>query len=711
MSENPPPYPSPLTVRPPSSPWEETDRLGAAQADTELNVVEYVNLLWRHRWLVLATVVACVVLGSAWALTRPKMYRSAAKVTVQASPQLSSSQFDMYMSWWQMDRYIADQVHLLKTRQMAQRVVDRMGLEAHPAYGQSAASVLLGRIGVDHLDDTDVIEVSMVGHDPEHVAEVLNVYVQEYKAANIDDSLMRTKEIFDVIQSRLDPLRQQVEASEEQLMRFREREDALLFADQDKNVITEQVNTLTAEYAQAKADRIRLETKLNALRRLEAAALPESGFPEIQQDPTIQSLRQQRSALEVELREKLGTYKDAHPVIRELRSRIAGLETRLEEQIDTIRTSLQTDYEIGRRREESLYSNIQRLKEESIELSKQTLEFERLKREYEQNKAFFEEMLARSKEADISSTHPVNNIRIIEPALPAGAPFSPNVRRTVAMSLVLGLVLGVGLVLGLDYLDHTLRTPEQVERYLGLEVLSALPKLSDDNARVLRESFQALRTALMLAARGDGCQVVMVTSAVPSEGKTTVAFNLAKVLATGGGRVLLIDADLRKPRVHRLVDAKNVRGLTSVVLGERSTPEVVVPVSEIPGLDVMTSGPLPPNPPELYSKATFRDLLEEGRQRYDWILIDTPPVASVTDPVICSRLVDLALLVVQYGHAKRQVVREALRSLARTGVRIPGALLNKVDVERDHYYYSAYYSSYYSYGYGDESAEREGAAG
>ncbi len=702
MSDQTPTYPSPTATPPPFSPWEDVDAGLGRAADSDFNVVEYLNLLWRHRWIVLITVVACVVLGTSWALTRPKMYRSTAKLTLQASPQLSSSPFDMYMNWWQMDRYIADQVHLLRTRQMAQRVADRMGLEGHPAFGSDPAAALLGRISVNHVEDTDVIEVSMVGRDPAQVAEVLNVYVDEYKSANIDDSLERTKEIFDVIQNRLDPLREQVTASEQRLMQFREREDALLFADQDKNVITEQVNTLTTEYAQAKAERIRLETKLNALKRLEAANLPEAGFPEIQQDPTIQSLRQQKNDLEVELGEKLGTYKSAHPVIRELRSRIEGIDERLERQIATIRTSLKTDYDIVRRREQSLYDNIQKLKQESIELSKQTMEYERLKREYEQNKAFFEQMLARSKEADISSTGTFNNVRVIEPARPAGGPFSPNVRRSVVMSLVLGLVLGVGLVLGLDYLDHTLRTPEQVERYLGLEVLSALPKLTEDNARVLRESFQGLRTALMLAARGEGCQVVMVTSAVPSEGKTTVTFNLGKVLATGGGRVLLIDADLRKPRVHRLVGGKNVRGLTSVVLGERTAREVVVPAPDVPGLDVITSGPLPPNPPELYSKSSFRGLLDEARQHYDWVLVDTPPVASVTDPVICSRLADMALLVIQYGHAKRQVVREALRSLARTGVRIPGALLNKVDVERDHYYYSYYYSSYYRYGYGDE---------
>jgi len=313
---------------------------------------------------------------------------------------------------------------------------------------------------------------------------------------------------------------------------------------------------------------------------------------------------------------------------------------------------------------------------------------------------FLEEMLARSKEADISSSTALNNARVIEPARPATSPYSPNIPRMLSVSVVLGLFLGVGLVIGLDFLDNTVRTPEQLERHVGLETLAALPKFTEDNANVLRESFQSLRTALMLASRGEGCQVLMVSSSVPAEGKTTVVFNLGKVLASGGARVLLIDADLRKPRLHRLINAKNVRGLTSVVLGELGMDEVVQPVPDTPGLGVICSGPLPPNPPELYGKASFGKLLESARGTHDWVIIDTPPVASVTDPVICSRLADMALIVVQYGQTKRQIVRDVVRQLSRTGVRMAGALINKVDVERDHYYYSYYYSYYYRYGYG-----------
>ena len=702
MNQPPPTHPSDLTshqsaAAPP--PWSPYAGQWAEEAEPEIDVREYVRLVWSKKWLVVGVLLTTVVFAAAWSLTRPKMYRATSKITLTPPPQLSNNQFDLAMSWWQMDRIIADQVEILKTRNLAQRVVDTLGLDSHPVFmGGDAAAGLLGRLGVETIRDTFVVEVSMVGRDPAAVSEWVNVYIQEYKAANIENSLARTHEVYQVIQARLNPLREKLNESEETLMRFREHEGAVLSADQDKNVITEQVNTLTTAYAEAKTERIRLETKINALRSLRASSGSAASFSGVLQDPTIQSLMQQRNDLEVRLTEKLRTLKEGHPEIQELRARITTLDQRVAGHVETMKTALLTDFDIVSRRERSLYANIEQLKDETIRLSKQTLEFDRLEREYNQNKAFLEDMLARSNEADISSTASVNNVRVIEPARPPKGHYSPNVKRTVVLATFLGLFFGVGLVLGLDYLDHTLRTPDQVERFIGLEVLAALPRMTDESVRVLREAFQALRTAVMLAARGDGCHVLMVTSAVPEEGKTTVAFNLAKVLATGGARVLLIDADLRKPRIHRLIKAKNVRGLTSVVLGERSASEVIHTVPDVPNLELITSGPLPPNPPELFGKETFRRLLDEARESYDWVVLDTPPVASVTDPVICSGVVDLVVMVISYGSTRRQIVREAVRLLARTGTRLAGGVLNKVDIERDHYYYSGYYS-YTKYGY------------
>jgi succinoglycan biosynthesis transport protein ExoP len=705
--DNVTPHPTPPPYAPPGAWYAAAPPDWGEDSEPEIDVMEYARLIWAKKWLVVGVLVATVVLATAWSLTRTKMYRAASKITLQPAPQLSQNQFDLMMSWWQMDRFIADQIQVLKTRQMAQRLVDRLGLDTSAEFqGRDPVGAVLGMVSAEPVKDSFVIEISMVSPDPERASEWLNLYVQEFMKANIEAALDRSRQVYQVIQDRLAPLQDQVAQAEANLMQYREREDAVLFADEDQNVISEQLSTLTTEYAQAKADRIRLETKINALRNLGKSRSSYTTFAEVLQDPTVQSLVQERNDDEVTLNEKLRELKEGHPEIKDLRASIATIESRIADQVEAIKASLETDFQIVSRREQSLYDNIQGLRNDSIEVSKQRLEADRLEREYQQTKAFLEDMLARSNEANISSTQTVNNIRVIEQAVRPKAPFTPNVPRTVALATFLGLFLGVGLVLGLDYLDQTIRTPDHMEHYVGLETLSAMPKFTEENARALRESFQALRTAMMLASRGEGCHIAMVTSAVPEEGKTTVAYNLAKVLANGGSRVLLVDADLRKPRIHRIIKAKNVRGLTSVVLGERKAAEVIHTQPDIPNLDIITSGPLPPNPPELFGKRTFKGLLDEAREHYEWVVIDTPPVASVTDPVMCAQVCDMVLLIAQYGSTRRKIIREAVKTIGRTGTQIAGAVLNQIDIQRDHYYYSGYYS-YYRYGYyGDDSRDR-----
>jgi capsular exopolysaccharide synthesis family protein len=660
--------------------------------------MDYLNLIWARRWVVIVVTVLSVLGGAASALTRPKLYRSFSEISVgERSAKIVRNQLDLGPSWWELERYVDEQVRVLSSRNLAKRAVERL------AIGDSITpEALRSAISVERLGDTSMIRLIMVSQDPEQAADWLNRYVQEYIKGNIDDNLVRARQVFEVIQERLEPLRGDLARSERELMEFKERENAILFADQDKNVITEQVNTLTTEYAQAKAERIRLETKLQAIRRLQSEDISGAVFPEVQEDATIRSLTEQHNKLEVEITEKLDVYREGHPTIRELRSRLAATEERMTARVSNMIRSFETDLRIVQGREESLFRNIQLLKQEAIELSKQTMEYERLKREYEQNKTFLENMMARSKEVDISSTTAENNVRVIEPAVPPRRPFSPNISRTIVMSLMTGLLMGVGLVLGLDFLDQSLRTPEQVEHFVGLDVLTVLPKHVDRVSNLGREALLALRTAIMLAARGEGCHVVMITSAVPGEGKTTVAVEFSAVLAESGSRVMVIDADLRKSRVHRIIGVDNRVGLTSVVLGESQLEDVIHRIESVPNLDLVTSGPLPPNPPELFGKASFEKLLATAREHYDWVVIDTPPVASVTDPVVCSRLVDMVLLVIEYGGVKRQTVREAVRQLARASVRIAGVVLNKVDMEQHHYYYYSRYS-YYRYSDTDDS--------
>jgi len=693
------------------NPPEELYAMRQASADvfvedetqSEIRIMDYLLLLWGRKWIILGVTLTCLVLAISWALTRPKLYKATAEISVgERAPQIIKNQVSFGPNYWELERYVEEQVRVLQTKRLAHRVVDRLGLASQPGFaGPDPAGRLLAMIEPERVKETSIISLSLIAKDPVHAAEWLNVFIDEYIAMNIEDNLQRTQKVSDVIQSKLDPLRQQLSKSEQSLVTFREKKGSLLFSDQDKNVISEQINMLTTEYAKAKAERIRLETKLSALDHIEPGQLGRLSLPEILKDPTIAQLRAQKNDIEMEITQKSGALKSGHPVMKELHSRLDGVNGLIAKQIQTLSESIRTNYEMVKQREDSLYRNLQKLKDQSVELARQNLELERLQRDYDQNKAFLEEMLARSKETDISASAAVNNIRIIEPAEAPRFPFSPNIPRTVLLGLILGLFLGVGTVLGLDFLDQTIRSPEQAERLLGLEVLGLIPEAKEGREHATTEALQTLRTALILASRGDKGQVLVVTSAIPGEGKTTIASELSGTLARAGSSVLLIDADLRKPKVHRHFDIDNTRGLTTLMVETGEFDEMLVDAPDIPGLKILTTGPLPPNPPELFAKPRFDAFLKEVREHFDWIVIDTPPIASVTDPVICASHADMALVVVRYANARYPIIRDALRHLSRSGVHLPGILLNRYDVQQEHYY-SQY--SYYRYAYSDEGS-------
>jgi len=440
MNETHPLVPSQVDVHPGAHPQPAGPMAGmdwaAEEPQPEFNLMEYVNLVWTHRWIVVACLVFSVALAAAYGFTRPKLYRSWVKLAIEPTVQISRNQLDPGIAYWQMERHLADQAQVLDSRSLSIRVAEKLGL------GAGRASQLRGSLDIKKIKETNIIRVSMVGRDAQQVSEWLNVFVEEYIAKNIEDSLERIRRVQTVIQERMDPLKEQMTSSEQLLMEFQERQDALLFADQDKNVISEQVNRLTAEYAQAKTDRIRLETRIRGLERLKTTDLAEARISDVLNDAGLNQLRSDLNGLEVELAERLRSLKEGHPIVQDLRSRIAGLKNRIRIQIDAILAANRTDFEMAKQRELLLFSNIQQLREESISLSKQTMEYDRLRREYEQSKAFYEEMMARSREADVTAASTMNNVRIIDPAMVARSPYSPKIRRIVGTGLLLGLFIG-----------------------------------------------------------------------------------------------------------------------------------------------------------------------------------------------------------------------------------------------------------------------------
>jgi succinoglycan biosynthesis transport protein ExoP len=390
-------------------------------------------------------------------------------------------------------------------------------------------------------------------------------------------------------------------------------------------------------------------------------------------------------------------------------------------------------YMTALRREGMLRDALEKQKQEANKLNESAIEFNLLKRDADTYRALYEGILEKLKEAGVSAGLKSNNYRIVDSARPPSYPIEPNIPRNLGFALLLGLTTGVGLAFLLEGLDNTIRTTEQAQNISGLPSLGMIPlgsrsaREGADSKRLviasskeavelitqvrpqsqMAESYRALRTSLLLSSIGAPPKVILVTSALPQEGKTTTSINTAVVLAQKGVRVLLVDADLRRPSIHKTLGLGPRSGLSNVLTGSSTLDQTITRTSILPNLFILPAGTPPPNPAELLASSAMRDILGQLSEQYDHIIVDTPPTLSVTDAVVLSPRADAVVLVIRSGQTTKQALRRARDILAQVNAKVVGVLLNAVDLSSpDYYYYYEYQGKYASY-YRDEGSSHD----
>ncbi|HEY6547751.1 MAG TPA: polysaccharide biosynthesis tyrosine autokinase, partial [Vicinamibacteria bacterium] len=350
---------------------------------------------------------------------------------------------------------------------------------------------------------------------------------------------------------------------------------------------------------------------------------------------------------------------------------------------------LQAEYAQLQNREGELKAAIDGQKSLAASQSRKVGELDALKKEAESGKSLYEVLLQKLNESDIAVSIRSNNVSVVERASTPQSPVRPEKRKIALVGLVVGLALGVGLVLARDYLDNTLRDPEEVERYLHLDLLAAVPSYESDNAHLVTEAYQNLRTALLFARKEDRGQVVLISGSAPQEGKTTTLVNMAKLLAGAGEKTVVLDCDLRRAQLHHRLGLEREPGLTDHFTRHVPVAELLK-ATEVPNLFVLTAGPLPPNPPALLARRSVQDLFADLKTRFDWILVDSPPLASVTDALLLARHADSVIMVVQHNKVDKKVVKRSVNALRKATPNVLGVVLNQVDVQHKGYYYYYY---------------------
>jgi succinoglycan biosynthesis transport protein ExoP len=581
-------------------------------------------------------------------------------------------------------------------------------VEVAPSTDESGmVTAFVGRVSIDPVRGSRLVDVSFDSVDPKFSSKAVNALMDEYVEQNLQVKLQTSENMLAWLSKELANQQTKVEESERALAEYRDRQNALSLDDK-QNIVLSRLNQLNDAVTRAKMARVQKESQFSQIKTLMPSmsvdAVPVDSIPLVAQNTQIQNLKGKLIDLQhqkVQLSERYG---DKHPALQNAIAQLADTQRQLNLEITKALQSIKNDYDTSVLEERTLSQNLEAAKADAQDLSRKSVGYNVMEREAKSNRQVYESLLQREKELRVASNSRSNNVRVVDRAEVPKAALAPTGRRTWLMSFAIGLIAAIGVAFGLDYMNDTIKTPEDVTRRLKLPFLGLVPSVRGDKHPVLAsshvphdfgEAFRSLRTSLMSRFTTEGTKTLLVTSAQPLEGKTTTACNIAMALAYGGARVLLIDADMRRPGLHRPLQLTNERGLSQVLIGQARVRDVIQRTVD-PNLLAITAGRTPPNPSELLASERMKTLLSNlSHGPFDWIVIDTPPVLAVTDAVILAPLVSGVAFVVGAEMTRRRLAERALDTIMSAHPRFAAVVLNKVDFARNKYYYSRYYGHQY----------------
>ena len=564
---------------------------------------------------------------------------------------------------------------------------------------------------VTPIMNSRLVDLEYTGYDPQRITEIVNAIARVYIEQNLENRLYASEDAAVWLDERLTSMQGRVENSERALQIYSKNAGVTSIEDKQKT-LDQELSEFNAELIKTTKKRVKLEQKYKNSQNPDLS----NSILEIINNALIQNLNKDLSVLRAKQSELEGKYGTKHPKMIQVVLKINQIKEIIAIEVKKIHDSIQNRYQLALIEEQSLKDRLQKLRDESEFLNEKSIRYGVLKREAVSNRQMYELLLKRLKETDLSQGLRTNNIRIIDKAKPPLEPFKPNKKQNILIGIIFGLISGLGLAFLIEYLDNTVKEPDEIAirfniPFLGLvgndinsdkKTSVANPGLTSkikliayrDPESNISESLRTIRTNVIFSADGDKDKVFMVTSSLPKEGKTTVASNLAVVMASLGERVLIIDADLRRPSIHKELNCMKSPGLSSYLIRQKEIDEIIID-TQINNLSVVPSGLTPPNPSELLSHPQMKALLDYAREHYDRVILDTPPVASVTDPIVISRQAHAVLFVIRFGLAPRDAISKSIQQLKLVKANIMGAVLNGVDFSKDSYYYQYYYKHYY----------------
>ncbi|WP_156862272.1 GumC family protein [Casimicrobium huifangae] len=718
------------------------------EIDDSLHLRDLLRIILKRKWWIVSASLLVLVLATFYTLLQTPIYRATTTIQIERNAArvvdfkdgTNSDQFA-----YDEREFLATQYELLKSKALAERVMESLRLDLdrkrpsrskeNPAGDEVLASdglldrilatmrkrrepavrdlnildresvigSLRGAVSIEPVRNARLVKINADGSDPALAAKIANTWAESFIASNLERRVDASSYAKTFLQQQLAATKEKLEESERQLNEYT-RQKQIVNVDDKTNLVAQSLQEFNAALSRAEQDRIKAEATYSETKRNLANSR------EVLENKSVSSLRDSKAKLETDYQEQLKVFKPGFPKMQQLQSQIDELDKKIKAEIalvsNSIETSAKAAFDAARIQESQLRARADSAKRNVLELQNQGIRYNILKRDVDTNREIYNGLLQRFKEVGVAAGVGTNNISVVDKADTPLFPFKPDVLRNAMIGLALGLMIGLGLAFLLEHLDDSIKFPDEVERFTGLTLVGVVPKAStrsgmaitsqvaEDPRSALAEAYRSLRTALQFSTSRGAPRTLAVTSCAKGEGKSTSAFSIALALSQLGKKVLLVDADMRNPALHKVLGQDHSEGLSNL-LSSSLDPLKITRLTAHSGLYFISAGPLPPNPAELLSGDNLSKLLAPGSSTFDHIVVDAPPVLGIADAVVLCKQVDACLFVIECGRTRKTSIRNALKRLHQTGTHPLGAILTKLPSSSSLYGYD---SNYYYYG-------------
>jgi capsular exopolysaccharide synthesis family protein len=714
-----------------------------AQPSKDISLADIWMVVRRRKLIISSCMTLMLLLAVAYCVLAPRRYEATARLSIDhdSANTLGINSSDPLNLFGDPMVMQETQVRIMQSDTVAWDVIRRLRLDKNPEFAKQKTGsqnqspdeispigrvALLrafhSRLQVSTVPKTWMIEMRFRSKDPKLAADIVNATTNAYLERNFRTRYNATMQASDWLSKQLDDLKQRVQSSQQQFVEF-QKKNGIIGTDETHNIILSQLDELNKGLAASQAERIVREARYR-----EALSADPKVIAEIAPSANLQVLRAQEADLKDQFAQASAKYGYEYPRVKQLQAQLSQVDASLRVEIKNVSQRLKSEYDAASRAEEMASGEVEKSKQQAYRMNEAGIEYLILKQDLEASRDLYQDLMKKLEEAGIVAGLKSTNVNVVDAAEIPGIPAEPVVVLDMLIALILGSAGGLGLAFLLENLDTSISSPEHVELFARMALLCVVPHLmlgGRNGTRPLKEcernkplslvrpqspfaeSFRALRTTLLLSSAGSPPKVLVITSAVPEEGKTTTAINVAVALARNQRRVLLVDADMHRRGLQERLGFENCAGLSGCLTGMKDDGQsAVVSLPELPSLHIVPAGARAPFPAELLGSDEMRQLLEGWRVDYDHIVIDTPPVLGLTDAIILATMADAVLLVARCGRTGRQTLCRAREALARVGAPTPRVILNDLNMSSPEYCrYYGYSSDQYGHYYGDKSLE------